>query len=68
MGNSKSFQAADAQGKFGWALGRSAVAKPSDANSSLNMHFGAQGVDIVLDLATAKSAKFESWTALAKNP
>jgi cellobiose dehydrogenase (acceptor) len=67
MGNSKSFQAADAQGKFGWAVGRNPVPKPNDANSSLTMHSGAQGVNIVVDLAIAKSAKYESWAAMAKD-
>jgi hypothetical protein len=66
-GDAKSFKAADAEGKFGWAVGSRAVATPGDANSTLTMHAGAQGTNIVLDLAAAKSEKYATWAALAKS-
>jgi cellobiose dehydrogenase (acceptor) len=65
-GDAKSFSATGEKIQLGWAVGKTAVRSPADANSTLTSHYGTQGVNIELSLAAAKSAKYGAWAALAK--
>lgn len=66
-GSPLSFTAAETAGeaKLGWALANGAVADAGNPAARLGMHSGGQGT-MGLNLAPAKSAKYDTWAALAK--
>ncbi|KAL8409881.1 hypothetical protein RB594_008102 [Gaeumannomyces avenae] len=59
------FAAADASAPLGWAMSSKAVGRPADTASPLNFHssFG----QFKADLAAARSAKFDTWAAMASD-
>ncbi|KAK7408956.1 hypothetical protein QQX98_008900 [Neonectria punicea] len=65
-GDSTTFAATDDAPAIGWALSTTALDDPSAADGALNYHSAGFG-GFAIDLASAKSADYATWAALASD-
>ncbi|KAK7428061.1 hypothetical protein QQZ08_005493 [Neonectria magnoliae] len=65
-GDSTTFAATDDSPAIGWALSTTALDNPSAAGGALNYHSAGFG-GFAIDLASAKSADYATWAALASD-